>query len=285
MFERENTSLNHHHAAMTTRSGINSGFSLVELSIVLVILGLLVGGVLTGKSLIRAAELRSIITDQQAFSVAVTTFQEKYQALPGDMTNATKFWGIAAGTGNDAACQAQGTTDGKTCNGNGDGLVGPDGGGLGANERFRFWQHLSNAQLLSGNYTGIAGSLSQAHVLLGENSPTSKISSAGWAFRWLSPTPSDSDRFLGNYPNHFVFGVVEPVIYGWLDNPAISSSEAYSIDKKIDDGKPAQGMLVVSSISGCTNGTSNTDYDSDYLLSNDTIACAFMFFYDEKLQY
>ena len=72
------------------------GFSLVELSIVLVILGLLVGGVLTGQSLIRAAELRSVSTEYSRYVASVHTFRDKYFALPGDMTNATQFWGTAA---------------------------------------------------------------------------------------------------------------------------------------------------------------------------------------------
>ncbi|PZU43073.1 MAG: prepilin-type cleavage/methylation domain-containing protein, partial [Sphingomonas sp.] len=64
------------------------GFSLVELSIVLVILGLLTGGILGGQSLIRAAEIRSIGVDFNRFSTATYTFRDKYMGLPGDITNA-----------------------------------------------------------------------------------------------------------------------------------------------------------------------------------------------------
>src|ERR1700712_5143764 len=75
------------------------GFSLVELSIVLVILGLLVGGVLSGQSLIRAAELRSVTTEYQRYTTAVGTFRDKYFALPGDMNNAASFgWKDGAGS-------------------------------------------------------------------------------------------------------------------------------------------------------------------------------------------
>ena len=68
-------------------------FSLVELSIVLVILGLLVGGVLSGQSLIAAAALRSVTTQEARWVAATQTFRDKYFALPGDMNNATSFWG------------------------------------------------------------------------------------------------------------------------------------------------------------------------------------------------
>ncbi|PZP83692.1 MAG: type II secretion system protein, partial [Azospirillum brasilense] len=56
------------------------GFSLVELSIVLVILGLLTGGILGGQSLIRAAELRTISTDANRYITAAQTFRDKYFA-------------------------------------------------------------------------------------------------------------------------------------------------------------------------------------------------------------
>ena len=93
-----------------------SGFSLVELSIVLVILGLLVGGVLTGQSLIRAAELRSVTTEYGKYSTAIRAFKDKYFALPGDMTNAIAFWGPAPDCADTATTAGTGT---QTCNGDG----------------------------------------------------------------------------------------------------------------------------------------------------------------------
>ena len=74
---------------------MKKAFSLVELSIVLVILGLLVGGILTGQSLIRAAELRSVTTEFSQYQTAVMTFRDKYFAIPGDMKNARDFWGAS----------------------------------------------------------------------------------------------------------------------------------------------------------------------------------------------
>lgn len=56
------------------------GFSLVELSIVLVILGLLTGGILAGQSLIRAAELRAVSTEYSRYATAVQSFRDKYFA-------------------------------------------------------------------------------------------------------------------------------------------------------------------------------------------------------------
>ena len=64
-----------------------SGFTLIELSIVLVILGLLVGGILVGADLIQAARIRAQISDFQAINTGAATFQLKYNALPGDMNS------------------------------------------------------------------------------------------------------------------------------------------------------------------------------------------------------
>jgi prepilin-type N-terminal cleavage/methylation domain-containing protein len=108
---------------LTVFSGVfmRHGFTLIELSIVLVILGLLVSGVLLGQDLIRAAELRSVPTDFQKYQTAVNIFRDKYRALPGDMRNATDFWGE-----NDPNLSTCRTTEGSgtdTCNGDGDGVV------------------------------------------------------------------------------------------------------------------------------------------------------------------
>ncbi len=70
-----------------------AGFSLLELSIVLVIIGLLASGVMVGQSLVRGAELRSVMNDHNKILSATNAFRLKYNALPGDMRNATAFWG------------------------------------------------------------------------------------------------------------------------------------------------------------------------------------------------
>lgn len=152
-----------------------SGFSLVELSIVLVILGLLVGGVLSGRALIRAAELRNITTEFSEWQTALNTFKTRYNALPGDMPNATSFWGNAATGASSGQCAAPLTDAGtgkQTCNGDGNmkiqytwkGALRTD-----LHEAFRFWQHLQNAGLIAGGYTGTAPAGTATYT--GSNSP------------------------------------------------------------------------------------------------------------------
>ena len=71
---------------MSTRS---TGFTLVEIAIVLVIIGLLLGAVLQGQELIRSARVRNLIAEQDAVSTAILGFQDRFRALPGDYGEAT----------------------------------------------------------------------------------------------------------------------------------------------------------------------------------------------------
>ncbi len=67
-----------------------SGFTLIELAIVLVIIGLLLGGVLKGQELINSAKIKNIVNDFNSTSAAIYGYQDRYKALPGDELAATK---------------------------------------------------------------------------------------------------------------------------------------------------------------------------------------------------
>ena len=76
------------------------GFTLIELSIVIVIIGLIVAGVIGGQSLIQQSKLRSIITDVNKYKTAYNTFYLQFSSLPGDMSNASSYWPVTP-NGND----------------------------------------------------------------------------------------------------------------------------------------------------------------------------------------
>jgi prepilin-type N-terminal cleavage/methylation domain-containing protein len=246
-------------------------FSLVELSIVLVILGLLTGGILTGQSLIKAAELRSITTELTNYNVAVNTFKDKYDAIPGDMNNATLFWGKLSAHCNTEAGTA--LTNG-TCNGDGNGFYLSGAAAAGQeSERHMFWQHLALAGLIEGTYTGLAGSGANDHSVIGQNIPASKYPQGGWEVE--SIYTGSTARYSYNYGNTFKFGTT--VANGELSAAIVKTEDAWNIDKKIDDGRPGLGRVIARFWDTCTDATSNTDYDSDYLLNVTTTECAFMF--------
>jgi len=85
-----------------------AGFTLVEIAIVLVIIGLLLGGILKGQEMITQAKIKNIVNDMNGMSAAIYSYQDRYRALPGDELNATTVarWGAAAfgGDGNGVLC-------------------------------------------------------------------------------------------------------------------------------------------------------------------------------------
>jgi len=244
-----------------------SAFTLVELSIVLVILGLLVGGVLAGQSLIRSAELRAIGKEYDGYVVAVNAFKDKYMALPGDMTNATAFWGK-----DNAACAGDTGTAATpgTCNGNGDGKIQ-----WGTIDLFRFWQQLSLAGLIEGNYTGVTGPAGEPDAVLGVNAPKSRMSGGGWGVGNIGYYAGDALTFALDYGNYYNFGAQLT-----FDNPIagiITPAEAWNVDTKFDDGRPGRGHMMSVHRDTCTDSTSATDYDADYLLATEDKGCSLVF--------
>lgn len=227
------------------------GFSLVELSIVLVILGLLVGGVLSGQALIRAAELRSVTTDVSRFGAALLTFRDKYFALPGDMNNATQFWGTAAGNGSNAACGSFQSTTKATCNGDGDGLIEYTGG-IQVYEDMRAWQHLANAGLIEGQYDGTYLSTGP-QLRPGKNVPPSKFGNNIW---WVA-SDTDQNVMLGLYQTDWGPLVLTP-------------EEAWNVDTKLDDGKPSSGRIYSwgNNVGECVSAA------GAYVLTNKAKYCA-----------
>lgn len=260
-------------------------FSLVELSIVLVILGLLTGGILAGQSLIRASQLRSVITDLDQYRTATQAFRDKYLAIAGDMTNATSFWGLAGGTTGDAtdtACQNTASTDARTCNGNGDGML--DG-----YESYRHFQHLANAGMMPGKYVGRGYSAGppQKGCTIGWNCPIMRVPNMTWRSDYSAGITSANVNRLPYPPGHY-FHLGNPSVAGGGNNDVpfgavLSTEESWNLDMKTDDGKPHLGAFQsdakkgataswLQDVNNCTiAATATTDYD----LARTGLSCAF----------
>jgi prepilin-type N-terminal cleavage/methylation domain-containing protein len=243
-------------------------FSLVELSIVLVILGLLVGGILSGQSLIRASELRTIVEQHQGFVSAVNAFREKYNGLPGDLPSASQIWGLST-----PVCPQLTIPETlETCDGDGSGFVptidspsdflsGFSSLPTGYEETIGFWQHLRNAGLI-------------------ENSAwASKIDrDRTWVLNDLeSPVSARRNIFNGEYRNL----LVAPT--------ALKPAELWNIDQKADDGKPGIGRITVFSgaftlgsntLAECTDSSVNpegSNVAANYLLTAENSVCYLLF--------
>jgi prepilin-type N-terminal cleavage/methylation domain-containing protein len=229
-----------------------SGFTLVELSIAILIIGLLIGGVMLGQTLLRSAQIRSALSEYALYTQAIGTFRDKYMALPGDYSAATTTWG-AAGT-----CPASAAITSGTCNGDGNGLIVVNQSGTRIDEQFLAWHHLRKAELIQDAVSGYQGSVGTRDRVPGVNVPRSKLNTAGWGL--ISVTLSDLG---GGYtqlpytapdtpPNHVLWlggrsqsGTVDSTV------AVLTTSEALDIDKKADDGIPTTGKILSQSAGSC----------------------------------
>ena len=116
-----------------TKKNYIKGFTLVELAIVIVVIGLVVAGVTAGQAVVKQARLKGVITDINQFKAAYNAFRTKYNAIPGDMSNAQSYWPTAFANGN--ANRRLETN----------------------NERYGFWQHSALAGVIPGVYSGQFG--------------------------------------------------------------------------------------------------------------------------------
>ncbi len=126
-----------------------TGFTLVEIAIVLVIIGLLLGGILKGQEMITQAKIKNVVNDFNGVTAAVNSYQDRYRALPGDDLNAQGRWGASV------------------VNGDGNGVFGTAGTDLynlapgapaSAKENNIFWWHLRLAGFIGGSTDATANS-------------------------------------------------------------------------------------------------------------------------------
>lgn len=142
---------------MNTLRAAQTGFTLVEIAIVLVVIGLLLGAIFKGEELITQARVKSVIADFSGISVAFHGYSDRYGALPGDDRNAAARWTAApAATSGDGDGQVSGTYN----NGN-----APCAAGV---ESCSWWDHLRRGGFISGS--GATQPLNVAGGLVGVQS-------------------------------------------------------------------------------------------------------------------
>ncbi len=248
-----------------------SGFTMLEMAIVLTIVGLIVGGIMTGKSILDGAERRSILTDVERYISATTAFQAKYGSLPGDMYDATTVWGAAHAT--PATCQ---TTNSMatvaTCNGSGNGQIGDTGNEY---EMFRAWQQLVNGGFIEGKFSGVAGSGGATHADISVNVPQSKKTGTGFTLRYLG-TGSGNYYPLTDYGHIIEYGAKTATTY--TNGEALSAEDALSLDAKADDGLPGSGFIrTYTNTARTTCADSDTAATAVYLATSATVGCNLVF--------
>lgn len=247
----------------------HTAFSLVELAIVLVILGLLVGGILAGRSLIRASELRSVTADITRYRTVLYAFKDKYFAWPGDMMNATSFWGAL--DPDQTTCEGISSTGLPTCNGDGNGQLSATT----SPEGYRAWQHLANAGLIEGIYSGRATGGPGSFTSTPSNVPRSRFANTGYSIRYQSTTPvgGSGERFAGKSGNLLHVGRMNT---GYNAGGVFPPEDQYNIDMKMDDGKPGLGTVQSYKGSGALNTgctTSDIEATADYAFNEGGPVC------------
>lgn len=234
-------------------------FSLVELSIALIIIGLLVAGVSGGSKLIDNARIRGVIQELQIIQEANSTFQLTYSKLAGDMDNAYDFFS-ALGCGG-------GTSD--TCNGNNNKKILSDGSEMGSGGRYReehnFWEHLHYSGILT-NITPVGNG---STVYISNNIKGLTISAKHINVSYFS----SENRFqIGGQRDD----VLATTPYTTYDNTGkiLSPRQSYSIDKKLDDGIADDGIFISHNGHDNSSNLSTTCLTgTDYNLETKTAEC------------
>lgn len=220
----------------TSNRQSEQGFTLVELAIVMVIIGLLIGGILKGQELIANAKISSTVSQMKSMDAAYNTFQDKYNAVPGDMTTPdTRLQGCAG------ACATAGNGNSR--------IEVPAFGAVptATSESAVSFAHLSAADLISGIDYADTGS-----VAFGRNLPAVKAGGGMWV--------SYSTANLAN--TGVTAGRHYAILNGDTATPtatsgAINATSAANIDRKLDDGKPNTGSVSALG-TNCPTGTGAT---------------------------
>ncbi len=249
-----------------------AAFTLIEMSIVLVIIGLVVGGVLVSKEMIRSATIRKTITQKESFSTAANAFKLKFGCLPGDCISGAAL-GLSGGTGNR------------------DNIIYTYGNN---SSQYWFWQQLYDAKLIDVRAPHIG-----SYALAGDWSPTCPICNrttltiygppyfevGGWQVLDLgaisslhcgNPAGSAYSAYGYSVPKWRALALADSNFSGGGFSNTIKPADAVAIDLKIDDGKPYTGSVAVFDsylysdatcsgnnglpglrVAGCTNTTTN----------------------------
>lgn len=216
-----------------TESASRSGFTLVELSVVIVIIGLIAAAILVGSEMLYAAQIRKVIAQAQELKTATHTFKLKYVQFPGDFDSASTLW-----------------PDDAPIDGNGNGVIECYDNGGTIYDCYNALHHLQLANMVWGVYTPVdnitsfpvpdtleaaaPAALEQAYIAISYgNTWTSNQLSHHLTISALKHPVADID-----------FLIYLLTTYGTSTPIGILGKHAQAIDAKIDDGLPFSGVVM-----------------------------------------
>jgi prepilin-type N-terminal cleavage/methylation domain-containing protein len=224
----------------------SAGFTLIEMSIVLVIIGLIVGGVLVGQNLIASSQVRATITQIEKYNTAANTFYGKYGALPGDLNaQVASTFGFTARGPYAGEGDGNGVIEGVNANAAGHNV----GIAEGAGETVMFWVDLSTVNLIEGNFNTASPTTPAGSAITGtalnNYFPQAKLGNGNYFYVY-------SGSYTAASPiNYFGISAIQniptsPCLYCIASNPGLTVAQASAIDTKIDDGLPQSGNVTAT---------------------------------------
>ena len=212
---------------MKSMQSQQSGFTLVEIAIVLVIIGLLLGGILKGQELINSAKAKSFAQDFRTIQTALYGYQDRFKAIPGDHASvATNINGATVATANPA-----GTLGNGQINGAWDSTTDTD-------ESCLFWQHARLAGFLAGP---TAVSCAAGADYLQKNADGGRIGISS-TMQISLPVPAMTGSFN-------------------ICSSGITGKLAKQLDTALDDGNTLTGSFRVAAIAAPTTALANASVD------------------------
>lgn len=187
---------------------MKKGFTLIELSIVLVVIGLLIGGILVAQTMINSSQLNRTVSELQQYGILVGTFKGKFGEFPGDLN--TQILG---------GSETYGNNDGQIVKSGADDVAS-------TTETHHAWRHLY-----------VAGMIKE------DGSPKCSFSEAeaecNYWINYMGNTGVVPDNEVGNY----IKTCAGTRCTGNDSSLLFTDAEAYAIDKKIDDGRTKYGLI------------------------------------------
>jgi prepilin-type N-terminal cleavage/methylation domain-containing protein len=238
------------------RPQASRGFTLIEMSIVLVIIGLIIGGILKGQEIIASAREKAVINQINAVRAAQNTYFDRYRSLPGDDPGAKE------------------RLDARIIDGDGNGIVGTSysststlaGASTNSGENLQYFNALIAANLLNGGEV-VSGSSALTVFAVGSPLPASPISGAGLGVVY-GTHGGDGTTATTTKTAHWLEIYKTP----GTPAPALSPRQMANIDAQIDDGLPGSGGVRGTDVSTCNSA----GVGSPYALS-DNVGCIGLF--------
>ncbi len=262
---------------------MKQGFTLIELAIVVVVLGILITGIVGGSSIIESSKRQQQLVFFENVNRSALAFKLEYNSIPGDMKDAWDYWGDDCSTfGGSVGSRS------SACNGNGDKVVN-SGGWDWYNysvhkERCMFWKHMALADIWKDRYSCDGRIMPDNAPINSLNPDTHYVVSAKCPPGNVFTNCDSYDKFIKTKNYLFTsgkdFGGTNPTWIRCGRFKAFTPKQMKYFDEKIDDGKPQRGKLVVTgtSTSSCasevaTSASPCLTTDNGYDLSNDEFAC------------